>query len=667
MRIDQLKFLARLLLWGGLALLLALRYFDVNPITLEDEDPVEFKVEQPRRASGEVLVVVDGAAIEKAAEEESFKASDWSWAWVNTIEQEYGPLTVIERGALRSTALDPYKIVILTHSMARHGGDPDLATLLKTYVHTGGVLVLERPEGQLREAFAADGKGGRRQPKVISNIKDLGAPFDSHLKSMPLNTTYVGSSGPLEGATTWLAMDGVPVVYSKISGRGTAIVVEFDYGLQLTSLQQGRPRDDFSVANRYPEVLADVLESNDLVTDKRLLDNEVPYADLLEKYLVTRVFGEARPVVGLWPFKDGMQGALLMTHDEEKMGDKSAWMARFAQERGARSTYFIIPTEAFTQAGAKAVLEAGSEIQLHWDRPEAEQGIFDPVGVWKINPMARARSLKRQVEDLKAIAPGGASVIANRNHYLMWSEDYTEIFRQLAAAGIVIDSSYGPDKTCRGYLFGTGLPFWPIDKTGSPLPVMEMPLLAAETLGGVDAAFMLRLFSDSQDAWHMAINVLYHPNAYSWMPSAELFDLWLATYDLAEDTRHWPTTIGGLYRFWTQRRAASLSTTVSQERPEEPAPPPGEKAEDELLAVPPERGDPGQVTITIDVTVGEEGHSVTAPAQFRGRGFREVRRGSGLDNAISDKVGTTVTDVIGARFHLVPLRKGHNLLTVHYH
>ena len=61
MRIDQLKFLARLLLWGGLALLLTLRYFDVNPITLKGDDPVEFKVEQPRRASGEVLVVVDGA------------------------------------------------------------------------------------------------------------------------------------------------------------------------------------------------------------------------------------------------------------------------------------------------------------------------------------------------------------------------------------------------------------------------------------------------------------------------------------------------------------------------------------------------------------------------------------------------------------------------------
>ncbi len=660
MRNDQIRTLLRFLIWGGFLSLLLLRYFDVNPITIEDAPREAIPTEPPQRTTGEVLIVVDTRAIAESARKGSFRQTDWSFAWINTIEQEVGPCSLLEADRLRTTDLTPYRFIVLTQSVASTGTDSDTATMLKSYVHNGGVLILERPGGALREAFAADGRGGQRNPKILSHVKDLPTPYDAYLKSMPLNTSYIGSSGPAPGAVTWLAMDGVPVVYTREMSRGLAVVIEFDLGRQLVSLQQGRPRDDFSVVNRYPDMLMPALESNDLVTDERMLTSEVPYADLLEKYLMLKVIGHARPAIGLWGFKDAHQGALLMTHDEEMMGDKSTWMAKWEKENGWTSTYFVIPNEEFTAKGAKDLRQSGVDVQLHWNRPYKDGGLYDPVGVWKINPFQRARNLHDQYKELSALLPGERPLIANRNHYLLWGETYTGVFRELAAVGISIDTTYGPDKGARGYLFGTGLPFWAIDQNGLPLPVIEHPMLTAETLGGVDAKFMYRLMRDSHDTWHQAINVLYHPNAYQWMPSVELFDLWLATYDLAKDHDHWITTTTTFHRFWKERRTATVNTRM---RVGKGLSSPRDGKKDELLAK--DKFDPNPITINVEVKIDGKGHHISAPLWIKGRKLREVRDGDGQSTTGRSR-GWRHSRVFDLPLALIPVDKGFNTLTLSY-
>src|SRR5690625_5406159 len=71
-----------------------------------------------------------------------------------------------------------------------------------------------------------------------------------HLMNMPLVTRFIGSTRPLEGTQTHLAMDGAPVVYSRPLGRGHAITVDFAFAVQLSALQQGTPGDRMRVRPR---------------------------------------------------------------------------------------------------------------------------------------------------------------------------------------------------------------------------------------------------------------------------------------------------------------------------------------------------------------------------------------------------------------------------------
>jgi hypothetical protein len=696
--------LARFAIWGGLVLVVALRYFDVHPILLDESVKTEPTKEVAARTGGEVLIVADTGGIARSAEAGQFSRVDWSLAWVNTVEQELGPHAWVEAAQLRGLDLAQYKVVIVTAS-AGQIEDKDLLGHLKAYVQGGGVLVLERPQGGLRDQFSADGRGGERQPQAITRVLNLAEPYAQQLKAMPLRTSYIGSSGPAPGAVTYLAMDGAPVIYRAPLERGQVITVELNWGLQLTAMQQGQPEEDFSVLNRYPEQLAPALESSDLVMDQRLLDNPVPYADLLEKFFVHGVLNDARPVVGLWPFPNAKQGALLMTHDEEQMGNKSAWMAQWERERGARSTYFVIPNELFTKVGASTLRDAGADVGLHWNRPQDGQGLFEPVGVWKVNPFMRARGLEQQAKELNGVLPKAAKAAINRNHYLLWGEDYTGVFRELAAAGFVMDSTYGPDKACRGYLFGTGLPFWAMDTNGFLMPIMEHPFISAEDLGGVGAEWVYARFLESQRGYHQAINVLFHPNVYLWKPSLELFDLWTSVYDIAEDTQHQSMTMRELYRFWKERRGATLSSQVrvavevvpapTPEKPEKPPakPKPEEAAEAPELPGPPE--DPAEVVeepveevpkdllqkpgqekptlgppllVQVEVQTQGDGHALSLPEKMGERRLQGVRRGRPEDGPAqsADAVVLGTSDVVGYRVRLVPLEKGFNTVTATY-
>lgn len=674
MRNDQAIVFIRVMLWGGIVLLGIARWFDVHPIAIVEPEVEKRAEEPPKGGGGELLVVVDPEAVKRSATAGTFSKVDWSYGWINLAEQEFGAYTVTDRDGLGTADLAHFRYIILTQSMTSTELSAQMLDQLEAYAKKGGVLIVERPRGRLRERFSSDGTAGEHVPQKLIVAEGLVAPFDTQLSSMPLLTTYIASTAPRLDTVPYLLMDNKSVVYRLPLGKGHVITVEFDLGKQLVSLQQGRPEEDFSVVNRYPDVLLPALETNDMAAHRTLLDNPIPYADLLERFLVHGVISDARPVVSLWPFPRAAQGVLLMTHDEEEMGNKSAWMAQYEKERGVRSTYFVIATEAFDKYGSRRVRAAGSEVQLHWVRPQGDQGLYDDVGVWKINPFRKARSLQEQKKYLATTLPSDAPVRLNRNHYLLWSSSWAEAFRNLAAAGFTVDSSYGPDLHARGYLFGTGLPFEAMDDNGLPVGVTEMPFLTAETLGGVDAPYMARLFNDSRDAHHQAINVLFHPNAYSWAPSVELFDLWLATYDLAEATQHEIVTMSAYHKFFRSRRSARLRSSVRRIATVEP-----EKPEiDDGPAMPrnanPEADKPKEieplkapVRLRVSVDAPAKGHTIAVPSRALGLPLRKVWRGDpDLQDGGAVEVIPRTTEVVGHRIRLIPLRRGPNLLTVEY-
>ena len=677
MRPTQQNNPLRWVLWGVTCLLALLVVLDARPLELAEVEQRARAERPPRREGGEVLLVVDPEQVRRSSEPEdaSFSEVDWSYAWLNTLEQEIGPHTLIERGQLRSTDLTPYRFVIITHSVAGQDADEDLVSHLYSYASSGGVLVLERPSGRLRSRFAADGSGGMREGGAISYVADLEQPWVQQLEAMPLFGGYVGSSGPAPGAKTYLSIDGAPVLYRVPVGRGFAVTMEFDYGRQLITLQQGRPTNDFRVVARSERYEPDRLETSDLIAHPKLVDNLVPFADLLERYLIHGVLADSYPVISMWAFPRLKQGALLMTHDlTTEMGDEALWMLDWEKEQSAVSTWFIT-SESLSGGAQRQLLASGSRIQLAWVRHQAGQGLFDPVGVGGVEPLVRARSLEQQKGQLAELLPKGQPIRVSRNHQSLWSDDYTGVFQALAAQEISLDTSYSPPPFGRGYSFGTGLPFRALDRSGLPLPVLEHPIVASENLGGFDPRTMVTLLRDSQEAYHEALVVRFDPDTYRLMPSVELFDLWSATYDMARDAQHGMFTMTHYHQFWRERAQASLRSQLLVEgipAQDEPAEVPPGGDDDDLTARDPSADRPSRpttpVTLIIEARAQEDGHAVAFPAAVRGRTFRQARWGKrsaeGAD--LTEPLPTVTTEVVGLRLKLAKLRKGYNSITVTY-
>ena len=74
----------------------------------------------------------------------------------------------------------------------------------------------------------------------------------------------------------------------------------------------------------------------------------------------------------------------------------------------------------------------------------------------------------------------------NRNHYLAMTSPASH-FRQMAALGVTLDSSFGPDAAGYGTPFATQLPYFPLDDDGYPFAFLELPFQYADYFGGVDS------------------------------------------------------------------------------------------------------------------------------------------------------------------------------------
>ena len=634
----------RLFIWGFLLLLGILFWLNQNPLELTSEDSEDKGDVLHRLSETDVLLVVSYDAIEDSTEKNTFDETDWSVAWSNTLSQEVGTFSITDSEALLNLDLSSYRVIIITRSTSDRD---DWALPLKSFAESGGVLVLEMPKGKLRTTFSADGKGGSRKAINISQIANIPEKLEKILLEAPLHTFLVGSTGPLDGAITHLTMDGVPVIYSKTVHMGRAITVDFNYGLLLTALQQGTPEPDFSVQNRYPEVLSDPLESNDLVMDEFLLDNSVPYADILEKILIHHIIGGEVPLPLLWQIPAGHQGALLMTHDEEAMGDASSWMASYEKKHKMVSTYFIMAGDNLKMGTLSKMRAGGTGLGIMWNRPFSDQGIWEHYGFWKFQPFRRARNLKQQLKAISDVFPPDYPILANRNHYLLWSDHYTSTFRNLTDQNLRIDSTYGPDVACKGYLFGTGLPFTPLDQNGLPFPLLELPFLASENLGDADQAFLETLFKESKKSYHQTITLSFHPNAYAFAPSVSLYQLWTSSYSLAQKYDHVSMTVSDLYRFYKDRNNSQL---ISGYRPTTS-----------------ERGKKGWL-LTVEVRIDNPKIWLAVPKKFMDKNFSKAKRGMFEPGGESEmqKLKPKETHILDKDYLLLPLSKGDNQINLTY-
>ena len=542
---------------AGVVGLGGLRYFDMHPITVgSPPDEAEIGGSAPVPSTGGDVAVWIGPADPLVPD--GYRYADYSSGWINLIEAEMGPCSVVtgERPDLTG-----YAALVVTSSALAAADAADLVSFLDS----GGLLLFDAPNDgsayptHLASLLGGVGTAGRPFPDDDLLPAGLVAPVDReafdevpfHRPDAVLDLSDIGE--PAADST----------LFARADGSGQVVVSALNVGRFYTNMLQGAPHDDaFGLTQRFGDY-DDILEPDDLVADVRLRQNEVPFADLFARAVCSLLDRPHRlPNPRLLWFPAGSDGLILMTHDEDfRGGEKSLWLTEWDRDLGLRGTTFAISTRRVEENWlidgrtpsdmAQAIEEIGGSVGLHWNQYPME------VGIGPIEPIKVYMSLEEQIERFRAVSPATADVRTNRNHYLIVRDGWVEVFRVMAAHGIRLDSTFGANKG-RGYLFGTARPYSILDDDGLPLAIRELPFVNQENWGGADQAYFSRLLAANAERHKGAIVSLFHPHLIILEDDGRALFEHVAKTALA--TNHRPFHFDEMLAFWEARIGATVQT-----------------------------------------------------------------------------------------------------------
>lgn len=643
----------RVALWTAVAIVGLLAWLDNSPLHLDTDAKQADIAPSVNKKSADVLVVIDWRAVHDSGS--TFRTQDWSAAWVGMLQQEIGPVQVLTPGSLNLDRLDEARVVVLTASVS-DSVPASLRKKLRRQALDGKLIVVERPDGELREAFSANGRAGPQRGRSLTFARGLEEPYATQLTEMPVDTEYIGSTSPREGATTLLSMDGAPVVYAAPIGDGTVVTVEFDLGEQLVSLQQGRPTDDFRVEGESPaagDTAPPTVDALPMAPDKTA-GAEVPWADLLERFMVHGVIGRYAPLPGLWAFPGGALGAVVPIHCDRRLGDGGGWMLEYEAEQNAASTVLSSVDSGLTAAGAAVMNRRGGEIGLFWRRAGTPEEIEERIGVLGLEPLARPLTLETQIDRLADTIPGRPRTTKIMGRW--WDRDWTAPFLQMAANGIRVDTSYEPSTA--GFSFGTGLPFEVLGPNGLPLGVWEQPVvLPAGDTGGPTLDTLLNA---SRRGHHQVLTWSLPSSAFADYPDMSRFDDWIGSFETIRRADHLITSVSRLNDYRRKRRASRLNSRLIRDA----SPPKGKGPQKEGA----EAGSGKGLLLRVSVETADGRSSLMVPARIDGHRFDQARRRASRvgGKLVARKLTTEKESIVGYPVRRIPLESGSSRIDVYY-
>lgn len=493
-----------------------------------------------------IHLITDNNYIQQRCSENEFLTADFSNTWINTLKKETGKTVVFDVSIDPADIFSSSSIVIVSSSVR----DPSDEFMEKAgeFADSGGILIIETPSikwNRLPERNFIPDKAETAPLNQESGIKRpspriLPFPFIDHLEKMPLFTRLLKIEDVPPDMEVLMNINESPGIIQLQYGKGWILFILFDFAMQLTALKQGIPTlPEYGIKERFGKVPL-IIETEDLALNKNMLDNPVPYADILEKFLMTAI-EDLTFFPRLWYFPENYDGVFLMSHDDEKRGrKKSMYMVEEEGKRGYTSTFFVTCPPGAERRWNKAredILRKGFDIQWHWNRFPDNIKIYSP---------------EEQIGNYNKIT--GTKLTSCRIHFLNWGSHYTEPFRTMEKAGILTDSSYGPNKG-KGYVFGTGMPFHPMDTDGSLFSLWEIPFQTQENWKGVDVQYFENLLQNSSRWWHSIIVPLFHPHKTA---KKEGREMWLNSFQQAEKNKHWITTFSEFAGFWKKRCEVEL-------------------------------------------------------------------------------------------------------------
>ena len=532
--------------------LAAVNYISFYPVYVTADEPEVFGAPFLASSGQSVALVVDTAEIRQAGSSGRFSQTDWSFGWMNLLLQESRRYDIVDMSELQAQEKPgAHRIWIFTRSAMRGHFAGKLSAILDTISQWGSqsggdnraigteepVIYLEAPDTLSAASETVSSLlGNKVTPRTFTRLTRIqrashfGMPTVSEFK---LSCDGIVSTVAPPQSQVLLEFDSSAVLYETHRNSLRVLLATFDFGQLAVTIQQGRPNEDFSVRPHITKRTGlQPLVSSDLCADSSYYKTFTPFFDLFEHALFSLISGadSVRPL-----FPESSHGAFVMSHDEEGMGDKASWMAEQEQRWGVTSATLVTPA-AITSRGLKTIVSSGGEVGLHVD----QYSFFKHPGLPGLRPLRVENSIAEQKRILEGRLWDSSrtftDITINRNHWLLWSQNYIGMFRKLAAAGIRLDLTYGPiGKDVAGYLFGTCFPFVPLDTNGFPLPILELPFLFQED-EDFAAGYLDSIFDTS--AFHQEIvNVVFHTNTMGHSPDTLLMWGWRESFIRAKNAK----------------------------------------------------------------------------------------------------------------------------------
>jgi O-antigen/teichoic acid export membrane protein len=509
------------------------------------------------------LIVVSSVAIKEASKKNDFIANDWSMAWLNTLRQEVGPADICYYPEINDEIIASHRVIIISRSAMRLIREGQIG-MLGAFVKGGGTLILEQPQNNFKDLSGIESSHDKVYVKRISWISPeySNNPRAEVMKNMPLNTFLYKVKPQCEDVKSILSMDGYSALFIRKVGKGVVITLNFNYGLQLVSIQQGVPlHRDYRLGKRFG-LIDKVIEPEDILIDETMRDNLHPFADMLERFIIN-LADLNNPLPKWWYFPEGYLGGLIMSHDDEGLGleGQVKTLMDYEASKGIPATFFIISDHNINKRFKdvdylQKLKNQDLKIGIHWNRfPFALPKLLRKLKI-KFN-----LPLSIQIKKLKDLFKDKIDIVANRTHYLSLGRRYAQDFIHLAGLGIRIDSTYGPNKGGRGYLFGTGYPFYPVNRNGCIVPILEAPFHAQEDWYGADLKFINKLLKDSEDFYHQLIILSYHPQYEIVTKDIETIG---QLFQAANTRQHGVTTFNDFNNFLEKRYNSALNSSFNE-------------------------------------------------------------------------------------------------------
>jgi len=525
-----------------------------EPYQREAEEVATDGARPPEQTEGDVVLLLPDAPAATATE---FEELDCSYGWYSALWQHYGSIATALSRNLSPEFLAGRSVVIVPRRVAREMPSNGI-TALASFARDGGQVVLEQPGEGWERLTGVSASDDVRPARAITSVDGMGVHgrLRNHLPDVPLSGTLTPAPAmdPWPEGPARLDVDSQPGLVTRRLEQGLVHTFLFEFSCTLTALQQGLPQEGMAFADDSDREL---VPTSRRVADESMHTADVPYADLLELAFFQQL-SEFRPLPRLWPYPGSHAGALAVAHPSAGDLRPTLGFLDHAQNSDVPPTAFVASDRA-SEPGLGAARETGAEIGLHWIRGLERPRVNEAVGIGAFQPIARELNLRRQAEQLERRLPEGDGVRLVRNEGATHSRHWARTFRRMAAADLRVDVSYGPSGSDQhGYLFGTGFPFYPVDKQGLPLPVLELPFVL--NASNLTRDRLRTTLSSSRNFYHQAITLNIPGDAMRTDPSAGLLLAYRDAFELAASHDHWKTSVGDFADFLSARRRSVLTS-----------------------------------------------------------------------------------------------------------